>query len=95
MNYSEKVKTFFWLKQRRIKAYKKNKIYYNVLSAGFTGWIGSILYGLYYQNHIRRFPFSIQILTMLMLYKLNLNLMLRYKVTLDEMQDQIKLDIKN
>ena len=60
----------FWMKQDLLKIYKSHKLRYNLPSVGMTFSTVSLSYAIFYTDYIRRIPFSLQFVFIVMIFKI-------------------------
>ena len=59
----------FWKNQKLLKDYREKKLFFISTSALFTSLPALFMYGMYYENFIRKIPFHIQIASLIIFYK--------------------------
>lgn len=76
----ERLKKNFWIDQRKMELYKKNKFKYNLKAFIMTLFPSYIAYYHFYENQIRRFSFVVQFIVIFNLYKIFKSSLLRMDI---------------
>jgi hypothetical protein len=73
------IERVFWRKQEIFNDYRNNKIKVLINSSLFTLIPAGIIYGNLYDKVLRKVPFSLQMVMIILTFQLNKNIILNYR----------------